>query len=471
MSIIAMTALNQLAPPKYDMTITSQRDAGAMDSEQTTILRFHFEQFIRKCYASAPRKILATARAKDEGGNSWQLMLRRGGVRKQGSPDQDGSGHDVMISMILLKEKCDKRMNDEATKYTFIVRDIHGNVAYRETITSSSRDESSCGSGSMKMFMMKSFEVDHRILVNGTLTIDVAIEAVPKAISEQHSSSNQLAKNMLNVLHSGKRADVVFKIGKATVLAHKFILEVNAPALARLCKGTDPKTKKAVHIYGTSAETFRHVLSYVYGGAAPDATSTLKIGRQLIVTANRFDLLALKLDVERSMVENFVVDASNCIDFILFSDKNDCSLLKEHAISHLAERPEVALATDGGQLQASPELMREITSMLAEKSKSNVVGVPVRQRTTKGRIAPKGRKAEPPRLTGRILRIPRKIARHKSNKKRQASLSASESELSWDADMIRERAKGILERVDHRAADTDRSRYLRMHGNHGWIVS
>ena len=72
------------------------------------------------------------------------------------------------------------------------------------------------------------------------------------------------------------------------ILAHKFILGVNAPALARICDGNDETLEKPVQIFSTSPEVFRHVLVYIYGGAAPSTDIIVRIGKDILVTAYRF---------------------------------------------------------------------------------------------------------------------------------------------------------------------------------------
>jgi len=103
-----------------------------------------------------------------------------------------------MVSMVLVKESSSRRLNNETAKFSYIVRDLHGNVAHEEAFLSSQcKGVDSSGSGSMNMFMMSSFKADNRITVNGTLAIDVAIQVLAK--TELNSHRNPFGKNMLNL--------------------------------------------------------------------------------------------------------------------------------------------------------------------------------------------------------------------------------------------------------------------------------
>ena len=125
---------------------------------------------------------------------------------------------------------------------------------------------------------------------------------------------------------------MAFEVRDTTILARKlFVLEVKASALARLCgRNDDTVNKRPVHL--------RHLLRCVYGGEAPETCVISRIGKDLVVSAYRFGVTGLKLEVGRTMVERCMVNVSNCIDTILYSEKHNCLLLKNHAISFFVLR-------------------------------------------------------------------------------------------------------------------------------------
>ncbi|KAL9188257.1 hypothetical protein ACHAXT_006635 [Thalassiosira profunda] len=464
-----------------------QRASGAKDvlqsaticsslEEATGVLRFTFEDFIHRCCASAPREILADSAATDGDGSNWRLMLRRGVP----PPGQDR----VMINLVLVKEKCVQQPNDGTTKYSFIVRRSDGSIAYEEAFVSSGTADAGSGSGFVQMFQLDMIKVDDGILdVNGALTIDVNVQSVAKAESKSDASCNPFGKNMLELLRTGERADVAFIVGDTTFRAHRFILESNSPALARLCDGSNASLDNPVRIYGTSRHAFAHLLRYVYGGDAPEASVVQWLSRDLIAAAHRFGVTGLISEVERILVNSFTVDASNCIELVIFADKHDCSALKHAAISYLLARSkDLVCSRTFQQLRGHPDLMHEILLAMADaEAKANGAVVP-KKRAIRGhwrslkerkkkpkqqkpnalatlRQAKRGadRRKKPKPKTNSFDRIVRRAALGGFAKKRQVSSSSSlpplrrraistiaESMCSLDAVMIRSHAKRIL---------------------------
>ena len=305
---------------------------------------------------------------------------------------------------------------------------------------------------------------------------------------------NLFGKNILNLFQSGAKADVASKINESTICAHKFIPKINSPAIARLCDGTD-RLNRPVHISGTSPDAFNHFLRYIYGGEAPETYDIVRMCEDLIITAYRFGVNSLKMEVERTLVACCVVDVSNCIDFILFSDKNKCPFLKEHAISYLVERSNDVLNSESSEkLKQSSELMHEIMVAMA----SNSI---VQKQTIKGqRRSKKGRKKNSNKQKT-SSRAQTKQAQHekKGTKSRQVSPLQSELEKvctvsgghALDAEKVRSEARRILQVAEGHALDAEQvrrkarrvlqaadnslrkpgSHYLRMHGNNRCIVN
>eukprot|EP00581_Thalassiosira_minuscula_P033299 CAMPEP_0183787004 /NCGR_PEP_ID=MMETSP0739-20130205/67318_1 /TAXON_ID=385413 /ORGANISM="Thalassiosira miniscula, Strain CCMP1093" /LENGTH=287 /DNA_ID=CAMNT_0026031073 /DNA_START=1963 /DNA_END=2823 /DNA_ORIENTATION=+ len=198
--------------------------------------------------------------------------------------------------------------------------------------------------------------------------LDVAIQILATSKTQQNSHCNPFGRNMLNLFESGAKVDVAFRINGSTIYAHKFILETNAPALARLCDGTD-RLDRHVNIFGTSPDAFRHLLRYIYGGEVPEICDILQLGKEIIEIAYRFGQLSLKAELERIFVEYCVVDTKNCIDFIFFSDKQKCYLLKKHAIDYIVARSNDVLNSESSEmLKQSPTLMHEIMLAMTVKS-------------------------------------------------------------------------------------------------------
>lgn len=275
----------------------------------------------------------------------------------------------ISMKFVLMREKVSSSVNADDIKFSFIVRDAAGNVAHEEVFAPCGSPEESQLVGSsalMRLFKLEGTDVVHNesVLFNGTLVIDVVIQALPKPTAT-HTLSNPFQRNMLHLFYSGERADVTFEFGhfrQSALRAHKLILETNAPVLARLCACDDNTSAATVHIRDTSVEAFRFVLKYIYGGPLPNQHDLLKYGKEIILAANRYSVAGLKLEIERSLISMRVVDTSNCVDFISFAHDNSCFLLKEYAISYFVARSGDFLNISGSlqRLHESPDLILDI---------------------------------------------------------------------------------------------------------------
>ena len=417
MSIMAMSLLNQLSLSNnnYKSPINHCNMAGLLSpslsssadvQSQSSLLQFRFDDFLQSCSAqpstssSSPQEeILADSFAIDEGGNTWRLsLIRKNNIRQNENHHHE---HHVTVSMVLVKERtsassCNRRLNDETTTFCFMIKDLLDNIVYEETFQYSTckededDDNTTTSTGFMKSFNMRGFKVDDLILVDGALTIDVAVHVMSvvsktrtAAAQTHHSqslerltlcSNNPFRMNMLNLLHSGTNADVAFDINGTITLAHKFIINANAPALARLYDGIIEHStiNKPITIVNTSPEAFRYLLHYIYGGRAPGTSDMLSLGKDLIAIAYRFQVLSLKDEVERALIKQCVVDTSNCIDFIFFANKYDCILLTRHAISYFIAHSQDLLDSESSKrLQQYPQLMHAIMFQMAGKSNDN----------------------------------------------------------------------------------------------------
>ena len=108
------------------------------------------------------------------------------------------------------------------------------------------------------------------------------------------------------------------------------------------------------------------ILEYVYSGKRPDNLSILDFGKELIDAANRFELVELKLAIERILVRERILDKTNVADYIVFADSKTCPLLKEYAISYFLLHAKEILNSDySASLRESGELLSEIMKIMA----------------------------------------------------------------------------------------------------------
>ena len=367
MSIMATSMLNQLALSNRLLLVAAL--------PKTSILHFHFEDFVRRCCHSpsfAARHFLAESAATDERSNIWKLRLIKGAVQ---TTKRKRKGYGVTVSVVLVKETSSHRLSKiETTKFSFTLRDMHRNIVHEEAfISSSDDDDCSAANEVTKSFVMRGFKVDKSTLANGMLTVDVAIQVLNKPEHKEchysrRTCDNSFRKNMLSLLNSGRRADLAFKVDGTIIRAHRLVLEANAPALARLCDDRSDPLNRPITITNTSPEAFRSVLQYIYGGDAPSPRDMLRMGKDLIVTSYRFGIYSLKTETEHALIENNIVNVSNCVDFIFFANKHDCILLMKHAMQYFSSRSKDMLNSEQSRkLKQQPDLMHKIITEMRSK--------------------------------------------------------------------------------------------------------
>jgi hypothetical protein len=334
---------------------------------QTIVLQFRFPEFDNQAGS-----ILAESSATDVNGDAWNLMIKLKPLSPKDSHESGNENRHLLYMNFALIREITRSINTDVVKFSFSVRDGKGGVAVEEEfVPSGCLDDAHNSEDSMRLFTLEGTKLNDNgsVLLDGTLVIDVVIQALSKpAVSEVTHTlvSNPFQRNMINLMHSGKNADVTFEFGhfrQCALRAHKLILEANAPALARLfeCDDIGTTTSSKVHVRDTSVEAFRFILQYIYGGSPPSQSDVRKYGREIIEVANRYDLLGLKLEIERALIETRVIDVSNCIDFISFAHDNSCLELKKYAISYFVSRPKDVLynSDHAERLKDSPDLLYE----------------------------------------------------------------------------------------------------------------
>ena len=405
------------------MTISVYQSALMKPSPQTSVLRFCFPDF-----QAHKGSVLAESSATDIDGNIWNLMIKISEPKvRRGS----SSGNQrLSLNFVLMREVTrSANPNADDIKFSFIVRDAKGKVAHEEEFVPSASppDRQLGGSNLMKLFNMKGTNASNNgsVLLYGTLVIDIVIQALPKS-SITHTLFNPFQRNMLNLFYSGERADIAFGFGhfrQITIRAHRFILEANAPALARLCE--DDSTNGTVHIQDVSVEVFRLLLKYVYGGPPPNRQDVSMYGKDIIEAAYRYDISSLKLEIERSLIELRAVDTSNCLDFICFAQENSCTALKDYAVSYLIARPGdiMNLSDTAERLKDSPDLMLEILFAIMKIEPVTIPPTKPKPKKWMGLLSRKGssigkkKKTTKKKKSGKAKVVPVQPGQHKKVKK------------------------------------------------------
>lgn len=350
------------------------------------VLRFKIDDFESLPVNPLDAFIIPEILTDDEVRNEWRLELET-------SPRvQDAEKN---FSVALFSVKGYGEMGDADIKIAFIVRDKFGGVyRYRpldgqHTILEDEYDE---GFGTDLIKRSEILDKTNNLLVDETtLVIDVEVQVVdldpPPADYgiNKFKHENPHLKNMMKLLKNGDDSDISFKVGDVAIPAHKLILKSNAPILHSFCTEIEGGPS-LVDINDTTPEIFRILLHYVYGGddakalymwheisadeekAAqqdenkPNSLERInKLGMDIIEAANRYGVVGLKLAVEADLVEQYVVNMNNAVEWILFADAMTCPLLQEYATSYFSDMIKDILSSESAEkLKTSPRLMSEL---------------------------------------------------------------------------------------------------------------
>ena len=227
------------------------------------------------------------------------------------------------------------------------------------------------------------------ILKDGALCIDVTIQVRDELEELYDPEENRAHQNKgLKLLKNKEKADVSINIRGELFQVHSLILDNYAPLLADYCKQNDGSSNGDIR-----PDVFQKVLEYVYSGICPFGDIVGKFGKELIDAANRFELVELKLAIERLLVRERILDKTNVADYIVFADAQSCPLLKEYAISYFLLHAKEILNSDYSKaLRESGELLSEIIKMLTSQDENGIGVNELRKELSKRKLDVDGSK-------------------------------------------------------------------------------
>ena len=333
-------------------------------SSTVNVLRFKFENFAN--LPSEPNKGVNRLKT-DKLGNSWRLNLYPGGTNS--TPSAGGPYVSCYLS--------NKGRNNITAKYSFVIRDPLGKSYWEKNFETYTFEVGGNGHGGSLVLRSKLFNQEKSVLVNEALLMDVHIQIKPGP-NILHVPRNPFGMNMLKLLENDDDSDVSFMVKKTIIPAHMIILKMNAPVLYDFCEGEKNGKRKHIPIKDITPKLFRIILRYIYGGDPPDSV-TIDFGKELIVTADKYGIIGLKLAVETTLVEALLIDHKNVADWLLFADSMNCALLKEHATSYFVARAVDLINSEYvSKLNESPkimnELMKEVSTVLVDDSRYDNAG-------------------------------------------------------------------------------------------------
>ena len=187
-------------------------------------------------------------------------------------------------------------------------------------------------------------------LDNGTLTLEIHLSTLKQAEPTIFVPSNPFSDNMLKVFFNNEeKSDVKFEVGgeresatnrrkrtkttATTFYASRVILDVNAPALADMCK---PGDEAVVPINSVDPEVFKMVLYFCNGGTIGEEELAANT-KAIIEAADRFGIVNLKLQAEATLTEKTEITVENLLDNLLYANSKNLALYQEKIMDFVAE--------------------------------------------------------------------------------------------------------------------------------------
>jgi hypothetical protein len=97
-----------------------------------------------------------------------------------------------------------------------------------------------------------------------------------------------------------------------------------------------------ISIDNVSRDTFRLLLSYIYGMQISN-DEMKSHAKEIIEVADRFGVTSLKLEAETSLVNTMIFSIENVKDLLIYANSKYCALLKEAAMDYILENNDLVL--------------------------------------------------------------------------------------------------------------------------------
>ncbi len=235
----------------------------------------------------------------------------------------------------------------------------------------------------LENFLQRDRAIRNCLDQDGTLTIQVNLQIAVDRRAVWYPPTMRQEPTLLQLYDSVEETgDVTFRLTFASskkgysscqspscryYKAHKMILALRARILYELiCEESlledeeDDYNATAVDLPGVDPEEFEALLKYIYTIEQPIITDEVA-GTKLLVAADRFCLIDLKMYLESVLVDRFT-SCRNAASLLLFADAHSCALLKEKTMDLYADDPESVVRSKAWPLvQESNKLLSELS--------------------------------------------------------------------------------------------------------------
>ena len=195
-------------------------------------------------------------------------------------------------------------------------------------------------------------------LDRGTLKLEIQLRTNKQTEPTSFVPANPFNDNILKGFDDEEKSDVRFEVSgeeaktasnrrkrakttATTFHASQLILDLNAPALADMCRPCD---EAVVPINGVEPEVFKMSLYFCYGGMVSEEELAAN-AEAIINAADRFGIVNLKLQAEAVLTEQTAITVDNMLDNLLYANSKNLALFQEKIMDFVAENGDKLLGT------------------------------------------------------------------------------------------------------------------------------
>uniref|UniRef100_A0ACD5V6X1 Uncharacterized protein n=1 Tax=Avena sativa TaxID=4498 RepID=A0ACD5V6X1_AVESA len=179
---------------------------------------------------------------------------------------------------------------------------------------------------------------DDRLIIECDLTV-VKEPLVAKAAVEVQIPPSDLSDNFGQLLETGEKADVTFKVQGEVFRAHKIVLATRSPVFkAELYGPMRDKRRHTIIVQDMQPAVFKSLLHFIYTDSLPpmdnlDADEGKEMVKHLLVAADRYAMERMKIECESILCESF--DVETVATTLALADQHHCSRLRDACVEYI----------------------------------------------------------------------------------------------------------------------------------------
>ena len=228
-------------------------------------------------------------------------------------------------------------------------------------------------------FLKREDGLENYLEEDGSLIIQVDLQLAEESKRVWYPKQRQQHEDLVQFYtNSSNTSDIVFGLEDQEFHAHTLVLSLHAKTLFEVAKernndntqlDDDHNQTVIIPIQEMKEATFTKILEYIYTVNPTLELDDETAATELLLAANRFDCISLKLYVESMIVEKFLTTA-NAASMLVLGDSRNCALLKEAAMTLYGSEPHDVKARDvegWSSVEQSPRLLKELLAYMTNK--------------------------------------------------------------------------------------------------------